>query len=113
MRVAGRGRWPGHAAVARQFALQLLAALGGQLVIAGPPVLGGLSPFPGNPALDEHTLQGRVERPFLHLQNVFGGLLDIVRDLEAVHRAGASQGLQNQHVEGAREGSPRAAFEVT
>jgi hypothetical protein len=48
--------------------VQLLAAVGGERVVAGAAIAGGDAPLGGDPAFDQHALQGRVERAFFDLR---------------------------------------------
>ena len=76
------------------FQSQLLAAGGGELVVARAAVAGGGSPFRGDPSFDEHALQGGIERAFFHLQHIVGGALDGVGNLVAVRFALQGEGLR-------------------
>src|SRR5579885_862970 len=67
-------------AVLIDFAGELLAAGRRQLIEAGAAIIVGRAPLGDHPAFQQHTLQGGVQRPFLHLQNVAGGLLDVLGD---------------------------------
>jgi hypothetical protein len=53
------------------------------------------------PPLEEHALQGGVERALFDLQHVFGAALDELGDFVAVQAAADGECLQNQQVEGA------------
>jgi hypothetical protein len=49
---------------------QLLSAVGGEGVVAGAAVAGGDTPLGGDPAFDEHALEGRVEGAFFDLEDL-------------------------------------------
>ena len=78
---------------------QLLAARGRQTVVAGAAVPVSAAPFALDPALDEHSLERRIERPFFHLKHLIRRDLNRLRDLEAVQFPAASQRPQDEHVE--------------
>src|SRR5690242_1686743 len=80
----------------RHFGSELLAAKGGELVVAGTAIPNGRAPFGGNPALDEHALQGRVEGAFFDLQDVVGDELDGIGDFVAVHLPRAGERFQDE-----------------
>src|SRR5438105_3347035 len=66
---------------------QLFAAGGGHTVVTGAAVVLRLFPLRFYPSLEEHSLQGWIERAFLHLQHLLGNLLNVLRDAIAVHRS--------------------------
>ena len=66
---------------AAEFLRKLLAPIGRKFVVARTPVPRGHSPLRRHPALQQHTLQGWIERAFFHLQHVVGNLLDGINDL--------------------------------
>src|SRR5439155_22902824 len=70
-------------AILLQFALQVLTS--------------GL-PSGGNPAFALQTVERRIERSVLDLQQVFCGALDMLRDLVGVGGP-EEQGAQDQHVQ--------------
>src|ERR1700730_11281365 len=88
-----------HAFELRDLNAQLLATRWSELVVAGPAITRRRAPLCGHPALDEHALQCRIERTFLHLQHVLSGLLDGVRDLEAMQLAISGESFQDQEIE--------------
>src|SRR5579871_1780338 len=90
---------PKHPVELRLLNGQLLSPRRGELVISGAPVAGGRAPCCRHPALDEHSLQCRIERSFFNLQNLFGDLLNGIGNLVSVHLSGAGQGLQDHLIE--------------
>src|SRR5258708_3907551 len=54
--------------------IQLLAALAGQLVEAGAPVVFGNSPLADNPTSSLDAVKRRIQSPFLDLAHFFGKL---------------------------------------
>jgi hypothetical protein len=84
------------------FGSELATASGGQRVIAGAASVLGLPPLPFHPAIQEKSLEGRVEGALADLQDVFRDPLDVVGDPVPVHRP-ESQGFEDQEVEGAGE----------
>src|SRR5579862_3439397 len=80
------------------FARQLLAALHREAIEAGLPVVLGDAPFRREPALYQHAIQGRIQRPVFDVQAVLGGVLYALRYGVAVERT-AAQGAENQQVE--------------
>src|SRR5690606_38767680 len=80
------------ARVLLEFPAELFGSRRGHLVVAGTAVFRSLAPFPDQPSLDHHALESRVERALLDVQDIAGGLLDRIRDLETVHLAAAGQG---------------------
>src|SRR6185437_11965962 len=91
-----------HALELRDLHDELLASCRRELVVAGAAIAGGGAPSRDDPALDEHALQRRIERPFFDLQYIFGGLLDRVGDLKAMQLAIAGERLQDEEIEGSR-----------
>ena len=65
---------------------QLLAARGGQPVIARPAVVFRRAPERGDPAAVFQTVQSGIERAVLDLQDVFGAVFDGVGDGVPVRR---------------------------
>src|SRR5690348_8602100 len=59
-----------------KFEAQLLTARRSELVIAGTAVVLRLPPLRHHPALDQHSLQGGVERAFFNREHVIRELLD-------------------------------------
>ena len=68
-------------------------------VIARAAIARGHAPLRLHPALDQHALQGRVERAFLHLQHLFRAVLDVFGDFITVQPAAHGQGFQDEQVE--------------
>src|SRR5580700_1181757 len=81
---------------------QLFAARRSQLVIPSPAVASRRAPLRGNPSLNEHPLQRRVQRSFFDLENVIRYPLNGIGDLISMHFAGARQTFQNQQIECSR-----------
>src|SRR5262249_24488701 len=71
-------------------------------VEAGSTVIRRSLPVSHHPALDEHSLQRRIERPLFDRQYVPRQHLNVLRDAIAMHRADR-QRLENQHLEGTWE----------
>ena len=67
------------------FGLKLVAAVAGQFVEPGFAVELAHLPFGSQPALDLHSLERGIERPFFDLQYVVGDLLDGLGDAVSVH----------------------------
>src|ERR1700733_10089780 len=88
-----------HAFELRDLNAQLLGARQSELVVARPAITRSRAPLCGHPAPDEHALQCRIERTFLHLQHVLSGLLDRVGDLEAMQLAISGESFQYQEIE--------------
>src|SRR5215470_13474273 len=80
---------------------QLFSACGRELIVAGTSIVRSPSPLPDKVSLHEESLESRIERAFLHLQDVLGGFKNGVGDRESVHLPAGCQGLQNQHFESA------------
>src|SRR5215471_10422173 len=82
------------------FSRQLFASGGCEAVVACLPVLvGHLLPVRRNPALFQKSVQCRVERTVVHLQDFVRQLLDESYDAVAMGRP-QEQGPEDQHVEG-------------
>src|SRR5262249_12301345 len=79
--------------------LQLLPPFARQLVVACSAVVLCDPPLGLDPTLDQHSLQGGIQRAFLHSQDLFRRLLDIERNAVAVHRSESGERLQDQHIE--------------
>src|ERR1051325_11918423 len=73
-----------HPSVTFQFVFQLFSAGLRKPVETGAAVLLRLAPLAFDPALDEHALEGRVERALLHMENILGSLLNGVGNLKPV-----------------------------
>lgn len=82
------------------FGLQLFLARAGQAVELCLPVRVGHSPVGGDPALQFKSVQCRIQRALVDLENIFRHLLDALSDGPAVLGA-QRQRPQDQHVEGA------------
>src|ERR1700691_96959 len=85
----------------RNLDTELLFASGSERVITGPAVASSDTPFPNDPTLQQHALQRRIERAFLHLKNIVGGALNIVGNLISVELAADSEALEDQQIESA------------
>ena len=79
---------------------ELLPSGGRQRVDARPPVRRRRLPRRGHPALGQHPLQRRVERPLFDLQRLFRQFVDVLGDGVPVHRLEV-EGPQDQHLQGA------------
>src|SRR5262249_13047387 len=64
------------AIVTLSLALEVFPAFRGRLVVARTAILRRPAPLAFDPALHQHPLKGRIERPLLDLQYVFGALLN-------------------------------------
>src|SRR5260370_13760545 len=100
---------PHHAVELLRLVLQLPAALGGEPVKPRLAVAFVGAPLGGQPALDEHAVEGRVERPVFDRYAVAGGCLHVFDNVVAVRRPGA-QRAQDQQVESAGQQSGTGAF---
>src|SRR5262245_31212263 len=78
------------------------AAGGGELVVAGAPVVLGDAPFRAEEAFFLEAVDGLVEGGVVEVQRAVGGALEPGDDLEAVHRSPA-EGAEDEEVEGAFE----------
>src|SRR6267143_2298250 len=81
---------------------QLSPARCGQLVVACAAIPSCGTPFCGYPTLDEHSLQRRIQRTFLHLKYVIRHPLNRTGDLVPMHLARARQSPQDQKIECSR-----------
>jgi hypothetical protein len=79
---------PRYAAPSLGFNFELLLSSFGQSIIFGAPVVFGISPKRGNPALFLHPVEGGKKRAWLNDKSAAGELLDSARDSQAMHFAG-------------------------
>ena len=73
-----------------------------QPVVLRAPVVLRCSPEARDEALVFEAVERRVQRPVLHLEHLFGGVLDRVGDGVAVRRS-EEERAQDEHVERSRE----------
>src|SRR5215472_10255828 len=66
-------------------AFELFAPRRRKPVITGAAVVFGLLPIRRHPTLDEHSLEGRVERAFFDQQHFARHFMDVTGDAVAVH----------------------------
>src|SRR5687768_505143 len=98
----------GEAAPALQLRAEGAAAGGGDLVVAGAPVVVARAPRAGDQAVLLEALERRVEGALVHLQHAVGDLLDALADPPAVHGLERER-LQDEQVERAAEDVRRRA----
>src|SRR5262245_11349968 len=70
----------------------------GQGVEAGAAIVLGRTPFGIDVAVEEQSLQGRIERALAHLEDILREELEPLRDAVSVHRL-ARENPQNQEIE--------------
>src|SRR5579862_1161424 len=90
----------GEAAPIGGLHFQLLAPGSGQMVEARAAAQLGNAPFGFDPTLMLQTVQRRIKRALIDLQNLFGDLLDAFGNSPAVQRAGL-QRPEDQEIESA------------
>src|SRR5688500_8687524 len=98
----------GEAAPALQLRAEGAAAGGGDLVVAGAPVVVGRPPRARDEAVLLQPLERRVEGALVHLEHAVGDLLDALADPPAVQR-GEGERLEDEEVERAAEDIGRRA----
>src|SRR6185503_826201 len=86
----------------RVLAVQLLASLWREPIVAGAFALLGQFPRSGDPAVRLEPVQRGIERPRLDLQQVFGGPLNMFGNRVAVTRS-RQQRTKDEEVERASE----------
>src|SRR5690348_11676409 len=86
-----------HAVEFRKLRSKLFSARCRQPVIPCPPIIFRGPPLRRYPALDEHSLQSRIERAFFHLKNFIRELLDSLSNAVTVHRT-VLKGLEDHQV---------------
>src|SRR6185436_6152800 len=96
----GGGNGQRDAAPFLRLRLELAAAGGRELIVAGAAVVVGLAPARGEPARLLHPVKGGEERARLHHEGAPRDLLDAMGDGHAVFLA-QGQGLQDQQIQGA------------
>src|SRR5262249_11851938 len=78
---------------------QLVPSRRRKRVEARAAVVLGLAPGGLHPTLDQHALQGGIQRALFDLKHVVGRLLDVLGDAIAVHRAQSPQRSEDEHVQ--------------
>src|SRR5580704_5965283 len=86
----------------RDLDAQLFLPGGGEGVVAGAAVTGRHSPLGSDPTFQQHALQRGVERAFLHLENIIGGVLNILGNFVTVKFPADGECLEDEQVECAR-----------
>jgi hypothetical protein len=87
------------------FDAKLLAARGGELVVARASAVLGHAPRCREPPAPLHADERGVQRPLRDEEDVFRHLLNALRDTPAMHRL-ERQRLENHHLEGALQQFP-------
>ena len=76
---------------------ELLSTSCSEGVVPRPPIVLGRTPFRFDPAVEQQSLQGRVEGALAHLKHLLGDGLEVLRDAVAVLTA-REQGLEDQEI---------------
>src|SRR5262245_37341289 len=94
------------------FPFQVLATGSGQAIETGPTIVVGHPPRGRDPTVTFQTLQGRIQRALLQLEDIVRQLLDPLGDGPSVQRL-QRNGLEYQEIHGALHEVDRLAHSVT
>src|SRR5579871_1946005 len=83
--------------------MELFSSRSGEPVVLGFTIGFGERPFRGDPAALLHPVKRRIQRAFFHLQQIFGGSLDMEHDSVSVQASALGKGFQDEKIETALE----------